>query len=291
MIHLCHTNARNTSLDKVGIVNFDLGSWIREQYIDPIIYDTGYNPANTVTWAVVLGISIYCLIRLFRHLELKVDERLVICTLPYILAGSSLRVIEDAELLSPPWRYLLITPLIYFLVFIVTIAALLTTRKILGRDFYRGYAAVGILWTILNLGVLATVGFEEPWVMAVIFLLGTSFTGGIYILRRAVPQLCFLDNRFNLAILYAHMLDASSTYVGVDWFGYYEKHVVPTFLIDLTGTASIMYPLKLLIILPILSMIDGSIRDQSLRNLIKLVLITLGLAPAIRNTLRLALGI
>jgi uncharacterized membrane protein len=31
--------------------------------------------------------------------------------------------------------------------------------------------------------------------------------------------------------------------------------------------------------------------DSSLRNLTKLALITLGLAPAIRNTLRLTLGI
>ncbi len=82
-------------------------------------------------------------------------------TIPYVLAGSSLRVIEDAELLSPPWKYLLITPLIYFLVFAVTIAALLLTRKILGRDFYRGYAAIGLLWTLLNLAALATVGLQE----------------------------------------------------------------------------------------------------------------------------------
>jgi uncharacterized membrane protein len=77
----------------------------------------------------------------------------------------------------------------------------------------------------------------------------------------------------------------------VDWFSYYEKHVVPTFLINLTGSAAIMFPLKLIILLPILSMIDKSLQDPSLRNLTKLTLITLGLAPAIRNTLRLALGI
>ncbi len=291
ILPLCYTNARNTSLDKVGTVNLDIGSWIREQYVDPIVYDTGYNPVNTTTWAIVLGISIFCLIRLFKRLELKVDERLVIHTLPYIIAGSSLRVIEDAEMLLPPWKYLLITPLIYFVVFALTITALLVTRKIMGKDFYRGYGAVGIIWTALNIGALSTVGFEDPWVIAAIFALGSVVTGSIYLLRRIVPWLRFLDNKFNLAILYAHMLDASSTYVGVDWFGYYEKHVVPTILIDLTGTAGIMYPLKLLILLPVLSMIDGSMKDPSLRNLIKLALITLGLAPAVRNTLRLALGI
>ena len=36
-------------------------------------------------------------------------------------------------------------------------------------------------------------------------------------------------------IIYAHMLDASSTYLGVDWFFYHEKHVLPTYLIDLAG--------------------------------------------------------
>jgi uncharacterized membrane protein len=272
-------------------VNIDLGSWINEYYVDPIIYDTGYNPVNTVTWAIVLGIAILGLIRLFRRLELKIDERLVLYTIPYIIAGSSLRVIEDANLLSPPWKYLLITPLIYFLVFAVTISALLLTRKVLGRDFYRGYAAIGIIWTLINLAALAAVGFKNIWVIAAVFFLGSALTGGFCLSRQALPWLRFLDNRYNLAILYAHMLDASSTYIGVDWFGYYEKHVVPTLLIDLTGTAAVMFPLKLMILLPVLSMIDGSMKDASLRNLTKLALITLGLAPAVRNTLRLALGI
>jgi uncharacterized membrane protein len=52
-----------------------------------------------------------------------------------------------------------------------------------------------------------------------------------------------------------------------------------------------MYPLKLLVLLPLLSIIDKYIEDKSLLNLTKLALIVLGLAPAIRNTLRLTLGI
>jgi uncharacterized membrane protein len=88
------------------------------------------------------------------------------------------------------------------------------------------------------------------------------------------------------------MLDASSTYVGVDWFGYTEKHVLPNFLIDLAGTALVMYPLKLLILIPVLALIDDALKDEpSLKNLTKLALLTLGLAPALRNTIRLTLGI
>ena len=65
------------------------------------------------------------------------DEKLVLYTLPYVLAGSSLRVIEDAGLVTPPASYLLITPLIYFLVFFVTTASLILTRKFLGENFHR----------------------------------------------------------------------------------------------------------------------------------------------------------
>jgi uncharacterized membrane protein len=276
-------------------MNPDIGpwvyNWVYKYYAEPIIHDTGYNPVNTVTWAILLGISILGLIRIFKRLDLKMDEKLVLYTLPYVLAGSSLRVIEDAGLVTPPASYLLITPLIYFLVFFVTTASLILTRKFLGKNFHRAYAAIGLLWTFMNLAALSTVGVQRPLVPVAVLFLGTFLTGIIYILRVPLPRLNFLNNRYNLAILYSHMLDASSTYIGVDWFGYYEKHVVPTYLIDLTGTAAIMYPLKLLVLLPLLSIIDKYIEDKSLLNLTKLALIVLGLAPAIRNTLRLTLGI
>ena len=276
-------------------MNPDLGTWVYnwvyKYYVEPIIYDSGYNPVNTVTWAILLGICILGLIRIFKRLDLKMDEKLVLYTLPYVLAGSSLRVIEDAGLVTPPASYLLITPLIYFLVFLVTTASLILTRKILGENFHRVYATIGLLWTFVNLAILSTIGIQRPLGPVAVLFLGTFLTGIIYLLRVPLPQLNFLDNRYNLAILYSHMLDASSTYIGVDWFGYYEKHVVPTYLIDLTGTAAIMYPLKLLVLLPLLSIIDKYIEDKSLLNLTKLALIVLGLAPAIRNTLRLTLGI
>jgi uncharacterized membrane protein len=270
---------------------FDPSTWIYKYYIYPFVYDTSYNPVDTVTWAIVLGLAILGLKNVLRHFGQVVDERLVLCTLPYILAGSSLRVIEDANLFTTPWKYLFITPLIFFFVLIVTIACFVLTKKIRGENFCKSYAVLGLVWTFFNLVVLFPVGFKNAWVILVVFLLGSAITGGILFVKRIVPRLNFLGDKFNLMILYAHMLDSSSTYIGVDWFAYYEKHVVPNYLIDLTGSAAIMFPLKLLVLLPVLSIINKSLEDSSLRNLTKLTLITLGLAPAIRNTLRLALGV
>lgn len=265
--------------------------WIYKYYVEPIIYDTGYNPVNTLTWALIFGAMIFVLIKFFRYLDLKVDQQLTIYTIPYILAGASLRVIEDAEVVAPPFKYLLITPFIYFLTALVTVFLLVLCKKFLDENFLKGYALLGLLWTSINLIVLSQAGVERIWVLVVVVFLGTALTGCIWFLR--VPlRIHFLNDGYYLLILYAHMLDASSTYIGVDWLGYYEKHVVPTMLINLTGTALVMYPLKLAILIPALSLIDSSFEGESpLKNLTKLALLVLGLAPAVRNTLRLVLGI
>ncbi len=101
--------------------------------------------------------------------------------------------------------------------------------------------------------------------------------------------------RINISILCAHLLDASSTFMGVDFLGYYEKHVVPTFLIDLAGTAAIMVPLKLIIFIPVIFILDTQFDEDDesrrLRDLMKLTIIVLGLAPATRNSIRMVLGI
>ncbi|MGC9514591.1 DUF63 family protein [Methanocrinis sp.] len=265
--------------------------WIYEYYIDPIISDSGYNPVNTVTWALILGGMLLLIIGLFRRLEVRLDERLVFCTVPYILAGASLRVVEDADLVAAPAKYLLITPFIYFLVAAVTLASLILCRGALKERYLSGYALVGLLWTGANLLVLSTQGTESLSAPVAIFSLGSAATLAA-VAAASRLKLRFLSDRLNLLILYAHLLDASSTFVGVDWFGYTEKHVLPTFLIELAGTALVMYPLKLLILVPILALIDDALRDDpTLKNLTKLALLTLGLAPALRNTLRLTLGI
>lgn len=268
-----------------------LHPWIYEYYIDPIVYDTGYNPVNTVTWALILGLMLLAVMRLFRRLDIRIDERFVLSTIPYILAGSSLRVVEDADLLAAPLKYLLITPLIYFLVTAVALSALVFFKGAMRERYLSGYAAVGLCWTGANLILLATQGGGSLWIPAVIILMGSAASLAVWaVVYRQGLRL--LSDSLPLLVLWAHMTDAASTYVGVDWFGYHEKHVLPNFLIDLSGTALVMFPLKLLIIIPVLALIDGTLRDDpSLRNLTLLALLTLGLAPALRNTLRLTLGV
>ncbi|HNQ54590.1 MAG TPA: DUF63 family protein [Methanothrix sp.] len=195
-----------------------LSAFIQRYYIDPIIYDTSYNPVDTITWALILGLAVLGLIRLLGRAGIAADGRLVAYTLPYILAGSSLRVIEDADMVAAPWRYLLITPLIFFLVFLVTSASLFVARRIWKDGFYSRYAAMGFIWTALNLALLSSQGWQNLWVIPAVFLMGSGLAGGIILLERHLSWLGFLEDKFSRMILYAHMLDAAPPTWG--WTGF-----------------------------------------------------------------------
>lgn len=109
------------------------------------------------------------------------------------------------------------------------------------------------------------------------------------------PKFNSMISPVNMAIVVGHMLDASATFVGVDFLGYVEKHRLPTILMEATGTALVMFPLKLVFLLPALYLIDVSMEEDARSNrhlivLVKLAILVLGFGPGMRNIIRLTLG-
>ncbi|MGI5944113.1 MAG: DUF63 family protein [Methanosarcina flavescens] len=287
--------------DKMSFSIDTISQFINTYYLDPIRGDEGYNIVNTFTWAVVLGICIFGIYRLLEKLEVKITPRFIASLLPFVLAGSSLRVIEDspAGIFHPPFSYLLITPNIYFLVFAITVGCLWISIRLqkagMIKDFHLVFASFGLAWFSVNL--ITLLYFENVVASYVpLFVLGAGIglTFTFYLIAYHFKSSIFTDP-LNLSILMAHLMDASSTYIGVDKLGYFEKHVVPAYLIDLTGTALVMYPLKLIIFIGVLYVLDTQFEDDerslNLKVLIKLVILILGLSPATRNTVRMMLGI
>lgn len=277
--------------------------YINKYYISGIINDTSYNPVDTVTYAIVLGISLFVVLKLLEKLNIELDTRFIIAVVPYIFAGSSLRVLEDSNIFAPPLRYLFVTPIIYFFmfastVFFLTIAVNLENRgKIKDYHVFFGYA--GMMWTVINIAALLVIGeVKNPIPAAAILIFGVVAAGIIYLISRSL-NFTLLTNKLNISLLFAHLLDASSTFVGMDWLGYYEKHVAPTFFINLAGNyidhpSIVMYPLKLLVFIPVLYMLDYKFdteKEKRLIALMKLAILVLGLSPATRNTLRILMGV
>jgi len=287
--------------DKMSTLTDTISQFINTYYLDPIRGDEGYNIVNTFTWAIVLGICIFGIFKLLKKLEVKITPEFILSILPFVLAGSSLRVLEDspAGIFHPPFSYLLITPNIYFLVFGVTVVCLWFSIRLqkagLVKDYHPVFAGFGLAWFILNLGTLLYFeNIEAAYVPVFVIGAGTGLTFAFYLVARHFKSSIFTDP-LNLSILLAHMMDASSTYIGIEKLGYYEKHVLPSYLIELTGTALVMYPLKLIIFVGVLYALDTQFEkdeeSENLKMLIKMVILILGLSPATRNTIRMMLGI
>jgi len=277
--------------------------YIDKYYISGIVYDTSYNIVDTLTYAIVLGISLFWVLKLLGKLKVQIDTRFLISITPYVIAGSSLRVLEDSGLFAPPLKYLFVTPLIYFFIFTVTISmlavAMYLERKGKIRDYHTLFGYAGASWAFFNIAALIIYdGIVNPVPAAAILLLGITITGIVYFISRKTNFLLLTD-KVNISILFTHLLDASSTFVGIDWLNYYEKHVVPTFFIDLAGKFTshpsiVMYPLKLIVFIPVLYMLDNDFKDEKEKKLIcllKLTILVLGLSPAVRNTLRIMMGV
>nr|WP_094227034.1 DUF63 family protein [Methanolobus psychrotolerans] len=273
--------------------------FINDYYIDPILHDSGYNIVNTVTWAILLGICIFGVVKLLKKLDIKIDDKFTASVIPFILAGSSLRVIEDTGILTPPASYLFITPNIYFVVFVITVFFLVLSKWLVkakgSGDYRKNFAGFGIAWLVANLVVLFYLeDLVLPWVPVFVICAASMI---VYIIKIVFDRIGFdlLRSKTNITILWVHLMDASSTIAGIDFLGYYEKHVVPAYLIDITGTAFVMYPLKLSIFIPVLYLLDNHFEEdeesQTLKTFLKLVIIVLGLSPACRNTIRMAFGV
>jgi len=99
----------------------------------------------------------------------------------------------------------------------------------------------------------------------------------------------------NVLICLAHLFDASSTFRGVTAYPYVEKHILPGFLIEHIGPIAI-FIVKIILVLGVIYVLDISLKedfsgDSRLKSILKLVIIVLGASPAVRNTLRLAMGV
>jgi uncharacterized membrane protein len=109
-------------------------------------------------------------------------------------------------------------------------------------------------------------------------------------------QAALFGSGVNLAIVFGQFTDAAATFIAIDYYNYWEKHVVPGFLIDVLDSAAVMFLLKVLALFFAIYVLDIALKEELKHNrqivpLIKLAVLVLGLAPGTRDMLRLAMGV
>ena len=252
----------------------------------------GYNLVNTLTYGVVLGLIVFYMIPRLRGFIPRVDLKFIVSLVPFVLFGATLRELVDRGLgvysgySVYPQNFFLVSPWIYFSMFFLTFVSLWVSILLERRfkfAYHKTLFCIGFVLFLYNLYlIVSNVRTLEP-----IFLVLVSFfiLSGLLLLFSWFLRLDFMWHERNFLVALAHILDASTTFVGIDFYGNVEQHVVPNFFIGILHTAAVMFPLKVLVVLPALYLIDKEFSgDEFSRRFVKLVIIVVGLGPAIRNT-------
>jgi len=277
--------------------------FIYKYYIDPIRYGQAYTMVDTLTYAGILIISVWLVYAWLRKAGVRIDRDLILCTLPYVVLGGLLRVVEDTGMVHSDARYLLITPLIYGVVFFYAASLLILSRYAgsLGRirSYRRVYGLVGVVSCAAVLAVLAAYGLTttciDLGVLITILAMAVLASGAVLVFLRQVFHWRFVSDPLYISLIFGHMLDASATGYGIDLHPvhYVEQHVVGSHLIALTGTAFSMFILKLAILIPAVYILERYRREGNpdLWHLVVLAMITVGLAPGVRDLVRMVLHV
>lgn len=211
---------------------------------------------------------------ILKKLKIKVDYKLAISVIPYVILGSILRVLQDAKTFNSYW---LITPGIYVFVFgiafTVLLFSILVERKF-GIRYFKTLFVLGLFAIAFMLPLLHFVNLKGFFLVSLFYL----------------PWLIILYkikwNAANKFVTAAQMFDATSTYVALQYFGYYEQHVVPSLFINIFSPASFIF-LKIAGIVGILLILDKFSKEEEFNIYLKLLIGILGLGTGTRDFLRL----
>ncbi|MEA3254389.1 MAG: DUF63 family protein [Candidatus Altiarchaeota archaeon] len=252
-----------------------------------------YSIQDYVIYIPILFAILFIFLKIFRRM--KLDWRFLVLLPPYILIGISIRLLADTGAIKADQLYS-VTPGVYIVSItlgLILISLGFLVKRLTGLDYWILPFISGSVISLILVYRLTTYLTNPGWISYPI-LLAVFITLAVYSLA-ILLKIGIFKKASNLGIIYAHLLDGSATYLALNNYPYfYEEHLLPDYLISLTGNAFIMIPLKLSIILLTLYFIEKwyleeEKADKSLYTLIKIVIFIIGFGPGIRNTLLPAL--
>lgn len=271
-----------------------------DTFLPDIIQTTffsGYTVFNTVVYTLILAIFVLAIIKMFKKLEID-PISIIYSIIPFIFLGSSTRALVDNGFY--PKTVFLITPGLYILVGLITIASFLFSIYLFNKmeiDYRHTLFFLGIIFSVPNIILFSKLNFISifyvliTWIIASLIFMAIAFLV-LYVKNNnshnAIEKI--VKHKINFSIVLAHLFDASTTYVAVEYFNYTEQHVLPNALNQLFDTYLTLFPMKIIVIVAVLYIIDQYFEDQTIKNLLKLTVFVLGLAPGLRNILTMALG-
>jgi len=299
----------------MGEITMDIGEFIRNYFINPVNDRSGYNIVNTAIYAFIALAFAFIFLRILKREKFKIDAKFMLRVIPFVILGSTVRVVTDAAgdvaagipnhflanssyLLglygvvgaSHLYDYGLLTatPGIYIMIGSLTFLSLLLFNRMKKMELLPKIVGVLIL---LHLALLLPLMRNWSYLLLVIVLAIAGMLLGKFILQRMKLKPSLTQQM----VVLSHSLDGAASYVAIELFNggntYFEQHVFSNALGVFFGSMFAFYVIKVLFSILAVYLVESSNDSREDRNYVLLLLIIFGLAPGIRDSLRLLAGV
>src|SRR4030042_3710404 len=250
-----------------------LTEFVKKYYVDPIRLGTGYNFVNSMTYALLFVGSTYLFFLFLNKSKIRIDKRLAVAVLPYVVLGSFVRVLEDAHIVT---NYFLVTPMIWA-VFIFGVFSLIFISRLIERRFgipyFKIMFLVAVFLLMIPVSMLHFKSLHGMWLTLMFFL--------PWIIVSCLAKW----NIGNKLVSLAHIFDATVSVVAISYFGFFEQYPIPRMLSSINPSLYIM--IKAVVVVGFMILIDRFSKEREFNNYLKLIIGILGLGPGLRNFISL----
>ncbi|PSQ18558.1 hypothetical protein BRD00_04515 [Halobacteriales archaeon QS_8_69_26] len=290
----------------------------------------GYTLVSEVGYAVTLIVALVGVAFLLQRLRIERYRAMFFALFPFVIFGGALRVVEDVNdavfaqsdgavrLIAYPLNTLLISPVIYFTVFVVAVLGLVLgvylDREGYADGFETPLAAVGTTAATATIGILAFFALTTPEVSFYPAILLAVVAGSVVVtlltwegIERFAPELNAGTGTIGLLVILGQAVDGVANVVGLDWTvelgapgRLSPKHPVnaavrdfsrAVFPAEVTNVVGVTWPFLLLKVVAavfIVWIFNEEVFEDSPRFAIMLLLAALavGLGPGTRDALR-----
>ena len=296
---------------------------------EPVAYP-GYTLVSEVGYMITLLVCLIGVVFLLRRLRIGTDREFFYALIPFVFFGGALRVVEDATdtpgaegLLEYPLNTLVISPIIYFTVFAITLAAVVASvaldRRGIVEDYGRPLFGLGVAVLAVTLGFLVYLSVTQEAVVfyaqvLLVILVGATLAAGVtwWLVETYAPEVNAGTETIGFVVLWGHAVDGVANVIGLDWMtalgagpNLVPKHPVNRAIVDITaatlpesvlavtGDAWPFLLVKLVAATFVIWVFDESVFEESPRYTILLLVAVLavGLGPGTRDMLRATFGV
>lgn len=277
-----------------------MSDFITDFFINPIAERTGYNLINTLFYAALAIAAVYLIWLVFKKFKVRIDNDFFYGVLSFVLFGSTARVVTDAVdagtlTAATPLHQLVLGSGIYQYGFLtvspgiyVVVASLLLISVAVLHHFRRMDLLKYIGLALFAFNFLLLLPFLQYWMHAIPVLLMAAipFVIAYYYFRHTPSAL----------VAGAQALDGAATFYIIDIFSpltgiqYFEQHVISRAVGEFMDTYLLFYLIKIAIAFAAAYFVGKEKMSEDEKRFILLIFIIIGLAPGLRDLLRMMAG-